>query len=154
MLSDYPDDLQLAWAYEQKALCLDAVGDVEAAVQAFHLAIDRERAFPNVRGNVEISFPIFVARRRLRSLFQEAISILDRPRDGIEFPAHRFSDAAARALMAADLGDHGTARQYAKLAMAAAAEGHSGLSRHPSVGLVAKENPLVGEIKKLMGPQR
>ena len=151
MLNDYPDPVQNNMALAQKAECLDAVGLTEQALEAFRAAIVAERTFPNVRSRVVFEFPLFVARRGLRNVFAEAISILDGTRDDQTFPRDRFDAACARCLIAAEVGDAATAKAQAEVALAAAAEGHSGFSRHPDIGLVPVHNPLLPQLRRIAG---
>jgi hypothetical protein len=68
------------------------------------------------------------------------------------FPQDRFEVASARSLIAAELGDADTAKAQAVAALAAATETHSGFARHPNIGLVRPEAPLLLRLRRLAIP--
>jgi hypothetical protein len=151
LLADYPDSSEIASAYLQRAVSCDALDRVGEALASFRAAVVAERTRRTIRTNVSFTFPLFVATRRLQSEFDEALAILNEAEAHVMFPRHRFDVAATRALIADHLGDARAAQTAARQALAAAAEGHSGFVRHPNVGLVPNDNPLIAELRRMAG---
>lgn len=151
MLSDYPEQVQIAPALAQKAVSLEEVGEIEDAVAAFRAALEQERRFPNVRTRALFGLPALVARHRLRAYFEEALDLLQVAESEQMFPVDRFLVAASRAVIASEMGNKLEARSQADLARLAAVEDHSGISRHPQIGLVPLNEPLLRAIESLSG---
>ncbi len=140
---EFPDDLFRAMAHHQKAQSLAATGQTEAAIEQFRLTIQAEQDRPNVRTQVWLDFPWFVATNRMRDLYDEALGVLDRHRASLLLPVEEYRMAATCALLAAEDGRTADAREQARLALAAAAKEHSGLRYHPTLGLVEEQDKAV-----------
>lgn len=139
VIAEYPDPLQLTQAHQQRGDCLLALGSPDAALDAYWAAIEVQRAFPNVRTSAPLDYAFTVARLERRELFGRALSVLDElagEDGGIVFQIEQFLESTARALIA-DAQAQPEASGWAKRALEAAAATHSGIARHPSVGLVA-----------------
>jgi tetratricopeptide (TPR) repeat protein len=151
LLRDYPEPSELAQAHLIRAECLEPRGDVAGAVEAYHSALQAQRAQPKVSTTAHLAFAWMVATRPLPEQYREALAALDEfgERDGF-LPASRYRSSGARALILSALGDRASARQAARLALEAAAADHSGLRYHPRVGLVRASdrgvNARLGEI--------
>lgn len=138
LIAEYPDQMQLAQVHKQRGDCLLRLGSPDAALDAYWAAIEAQRAFPNVRTSAPLHYGFTVARLERRELFERALSVLDEfaVKDGsIVFPKEQFLQSTARALIA-DARSQPEASDLATRALQAAAATHSGIVRHPTVGLV------------------
>ncbi|MGB7748733.1 MAG: hypothetical protein WBN75_15770, partial [Verrucomicrobiia bacterium] len=97
-----------------------------------------EREFPNVKTYAFIEFGKLVAEKKLTQFFDEALSALEKELSsrGIQFPADTFNAFGIRSIIAAQRGQVEKAKEFAKVALEAAAKIDSGLRYHPTVGLV------------------
>ena len=130
------DHFDLAQAYVDQANAHLALDEVEAAMASFEKAIERERVFRNLRTTAATEFPYLIAVHDLAARFVQALEIRASDESLLRFPVDRFRHHAARALICERTGA-GDAREEAREALRAAAEEHSGLARHPRVGLVS-----------------
>jgi len=138
MLAEFPEQIQLASAYNQKASCLAKLGDIENAIANYQRALETEREFPQVKTYAFINFGKLVAERKLTQFFDEALSILEKGLNsrGIAFPSDTFNAFGIRSIVAAQRGQIDRAKEFAKIALEAAEKIHSGFRYHSSVGLV------------------
>jgi tetratricopeptide (TPR) repeat protein len=152
MLSEYPDRVQEAAAHLQCAQSLIAIGQHADAIDAFRAALATERSLPNVRTNAWLEFAWYVADRKLAHYYREALGVLDERARDEAFPVQRFRSATARTLIEFALGNLTLARESARVALAAAAERHSGMAKHPTLGLVSTlPEDLVARLRRLAG---
>ena len=133
-----PDKIQLAQAHAQKAAILAKLNDIDGAIQEYRAALQAEREFPNVHTNARLDFGWFVVKHDLAEFYDEALRTLGEFRDeaGLKFPATEFRYLAIQALIADSRGEKDHASGFARDALREAARVHSGVSRHPDVGLV------------------
>jgi tetratricopeptide (TPR) repeat protein len=138
MLVDFPSRFEMATAYTQKASCLAKLGDIDNAIINYQSALEAEREFPNVKTYAFIEFGKLVAEKKLTQFFDEALSALEKELSsrGIQFPADTFNAFGIRSIIAAQRGQVEKAKEFAKVALEAAAKIDSGLRYHPTVGLV------------------
>ncbi len=137
MLGEFPDSIELASAYGQKASCLAKLGELDQALVFYRCALERERRFPHVRTQAYIEFGKLVVENELAQLFDETLAVLDeRKLSEFQFPVEIYQTFGIRAIMAAQKGETEKARALANVALEAAAKTHSGLRYHPTVGLV------------------
>jgi hypothetical protein len=122
LVMHHPDPDVLGGAQLDRARCLELLDRTLESALAYRSAIAAERKHPGARGGAPRGFGMFCVRRRLRSVYHEAIAVLD------EFeashPSHFASDqyqvCAIRALVAQDQGQIDVARTMAAKALAAA----------------------------------
>jgi tetratricopeptide (TPR) repeat protein len=138
MFAEFPEQTQLASAYNQKASCLAKLGDIDNAIVNYQCALETERKFPRVKTNAFMDFGKLVAENKLMRFYDEALTVLEAELNsrGIQFPADTFNAFGIRSLIAAQRGQTQEARKFAKVALEAAAKIDSGLRYHPTVGLV------------------
>jgi len=144
MLTEFPERFELASAYGQKASCLAKLGEIDQAVVYYRRALETEREFPNVKTHAFIKFGKLVVENNLAKFFDEALVELEELNSrGIQFPADVYNVFGIRSIITAQKGDAEKAKEFAKVALEAAAEVHSGLRYHSTVGLVRdKETPF------------
>jgi tetratricopeptide (TPR) repeat protein len=137
ILERWKSDAELAAVYHQKAQCFLDLGDSAGALAAFREAFAQQRRVPSSLTSAHLDFAWWVAVSEMRELFDEAFGVLEEfTRDGIVFPKARYQAEGARALMLKIRGDLDEAARHARNAMEAAAQQHTGLRYHPTVGLV------------------
>jgi tetratricopeptide (TPR) repeat protein len=138
MVAEFPEQTQLASAYNQKASCLAKLGDIDNAIANYRRALEVEREFPRAKTNAFIDFGKLVAENKLAHLFDEALVALEAEINsrGMHFPSDIFYAFGIRSIIAAHRGQTEKAKESAKVALEAAAKDHSGLRYHPTAGLV------------------
>lgn len=141
LFAEFPQAIELAQAYAQKAASLAKLGDLESAIHEYRAALQSEREFPNVRTNAWLDFGWLVVERELTDHYDEVTRVFQEfHKDaGLKFPAIEYRYAAIQAFLADARGESAQARIFAKQALAEAAKNHSGLRYHPTVGLVGSE---------------
>lgn len=144
MFAEFPEKSQLASAYNQKASCLLKLGDVDNALFNYQRALATEREFSTVRINAFIDFGRLVAEKKLTHLFDEALIALEAELNsrGMHFPSEIFYAFGIRSIIAAHRGQTEKAKEFAKVALEAAAKDHSGLRYHPTAGLVGDKETI------------
>jgi tetratricopeptide (TPR) repeat protein len=133
------DDFDQAQAHVDRATAYLALGDIDSAIQSYEAALERERAFPNLRTGAYLDLPYLIAINGLTDRFDQAMTMLSGSEKRLMFPVDRFKHHAARAVILAK-SDLSAARLEAKAALEEAALDHSGFSYHPTVGLVSERH--------------
>lgn len=134
------DDFDHAQAHVDRATALIALGRMDEAADAYEAALAREAAFPNLTTQAYLELPILIASKGLQSRFDRALTLLDEHKTRLTFPVDHFLWHAARALILSDRGNRVGATIDAQQAAQAASKGHSGFSRHPTVGLLTEKH--------------
>jgi tetratricopeptide (TPR) repeat protein len=144
MLAEFPELTQLASAYGQKASCLAKLGEIDQAVVYYQRALETEREFPNVKTHAFIEFGRLIVENNLTKFFDEALAALEELNSrGIKFPSDVYQAFGIRSIIAVQRRETEKAKEFAKVALEAAAKVHSGLRYHSTVGLVRdKETPF------------
>jgi tetratricopeptide (TPR) repeat protein len=132
-----PPGFDAAQAHVDRAEAFTALGRIEDAVRAYEAALAREAEFPHVLTQAYVALPALVALEGLQREFARARVVLDTHVARPTFPAEHFMWHAARALIMTRCGDPVQAAAHARTALDWAAKEHSGISRHPTLGLVA-----------------
>lgn len=146
------DNLFHAEASRTKAEAHAALGEIDEAVAAFEAALAREESYGKLITNARLDYPYFIAIRGLKRLHDRALALVGAPRgDGLIFPAETYKRNAVRAVILAERGAAGEAREAALIALKAAGETHSGVARHPTVGLVDADDPLRARVEEVAG---
>ncbi|MDR3460116.1 MAG: hypothetical protein P4N60_22035 [Verrucomicrobiae bacterium] len=131
----------VAAAYNKKAGCYLKLGDVENAIADYRrvFAIERELGSPATLAFFD--FGKLVTEKHRRDYFDEALTALDAGAKylGKHLPADTFNLFGIRSLIAAQKGEIEKAKEFAKVALEAAAKDHSGLRYHPTAGLVGEK---------------
>ena len=150
LLTNHPDQSQLAQAHHQRAQCLDILDRPLEAVAAFRAAIDAQRATPHLHTQAPNDFGMFCVKRQLESLLAEAVRYLDEFAREPTFPVEDFRANAVRSIEAAHRGDATGAQRFASAALAAAAQRHSGFQHHADLGLVGSaDDDLLARVTAL-----
>jgi hypothetical protein len=147
----YPEDLLASWVQVTCAEAHEKLGEVSMALTSYRKAIDAERRQPNMVANGAIGFGWLVTRHALVSLYSEVEALLvefPSPTNSI-IPVHRYQYHAIRAVIAAAKGYASQAREEAALALEIAAATHSGVSRHPTAGLVDPSDELIPRLRAI-----
>ncbi len=139
LFRDFPEPCELAQSYLQKAGSLAVIGREEEAIVAFFDCLAAQRDRPNVKTNGAIDFAWFVVQRQIKHLYDDAATLVDQYEadSGDWLPIQRYMCATIRALLAIERNDIAAAREFAGAAAKAAAETHSGLRYHSTIGLVS-----------------
>jgi tetratricopeptide (TPR) repeat protein len=138
-------------AHDARAQACLAKGDVNGAIEAYKAALERENEFPNFQTNARVDLPYLVARERIDSEFDFALSTLGNAVDDANpFPIYHFKFHAAYALILSAQGKDEDAKSHAEEAIKAAQITKTGLRYHQSLGLVgSKEMAVVKAIYQL-----
>ena len=130
------DPLFGAQAHLDRASAFLSLGNMAEALQSFEEALATEARRPNVLTEAYVRYPFAVAVHGIKDRYERVSQILEDHRRRLTFPVERFRWHAARALIAADLGQTVEAGDHARKALAQAAADHSGFRHHPNIGLV------------------
>ena len=126
--------------------------NVDAAIAAFEAAVACEDANPFFLTWVYVELPVLIATEQKRGLYDRAVELLTKNRDRPHFPAELYKWHGAQALILHDRGEAAQALDEARQALEAAGMTHSGLQRHPEVGLVTDTSDTFGtRIKEIAG---
>jgi hypothetical protein len=152
LLVTYPDcRFESAPAWHAKADAAIVLKEYERAAECLLRAIEAERVFPSVLTNAKLDFAYLVAVAGLNQHYQLAESLLLElaiPPGGL-LPAHRFRYAAAGSIFADYAGHRDAAQKAAREALSLLNARHSGLPRHPTIGLVTEAPPgLLAQLKR------
>ncbi|MFO1396528.1 MAG: hypothetical protein U1F48_05640 [Burkholderiales bacterium] len=98
LFRDWPENSQLAQAYDQRARSLLALGNVDGAIESFRMALDAQRNEPSIRTDAHLGLAWLVATSAIATEYTEALEALDEFETG-PFPTQQYSAAAARALI-------------------------------------------------------
>ena len=146
------DNLFHAHAWHTKAQAHMALGEVEKAIAAFEAVLAHEASFGKVFTNAWLDYTSFIAAKGLSGLYDRALDLVGgTSRGGLVFPAGTYGRNAVRAVILAERGSMEKAREAALLALIAASQTHSGIARHPTVGLVAANDPLRARVEEIAG---
>jgi tetratricopeptide (TPR) repeat protein len=150
LIAEFPDRVQLSFAYTQRAHIHFAEGKIEEAIISFRQAISQEREFPNAKGDAWLDFGWLAVTNGRQDLFDEVWSILNERASDAFFPVHHFRMNAIRSIIAAERGDSEDARSFAATAMQHASKSHSGLHYHPAIGLVTEmRGPVLDRLREI-----
>ena len=134
-INRYPDHSDIQGGFALRAEALILLGREEGVVAAFRESLRRQR--PNVLTDVAFDYFLYVAKRKLRDLYAEAGELAAaRARQSFDLPSHVFKFCCATALVNDDLGVKEMASKFARSALDAFNAKHSGMSKHPKMGLV------------------
>ena len=142
LVSQHPDDLDLASAHLQRAGCLTALGRYDEAIEAFRDVFRQEHRFPNVRTHAWIDFGWLAIQHGSAELYEDVLKMInEQPDPVLLLPFDRYRLNAVLAVIADELGEREAARRHATTALQAASESKSGLRYHPKLGLVKNVEP-------------
>jgi len=130
------DHFDQAQAHADRASAYLALGDSEHAGAALEAALAREEQYPRLLTYAYLDLPFLIASHRIESRYKQALELLERHKTRLTFPVDHFRWHTTYALILSAQGQKSSAREHARLALAAAAKDHSGFRYHPSVGLV------------------
>ena len=142
------EDFDHAQAHVDRANAYLALDNMDAAIQSYEAALEREHVFPNFRTNAHLDLPYLIALNGIAGRFDQAMAMLSSSEERLMFPADRFKHHAARAVILAR-SNPTAARMEARSALEAAALDHSGFRYHPAAGLVSERHAQA--LSKLRG---
>jgi tetratricopeptide (TPR) repeat protein len=134
------DHFDQAQAHADRASAYLALGDIDHAFAALEAALAREEEYPRFLTYAYLDLPFLIAIHRVEPRYKQALDLLERHKARLTFPVDHFRWHAARALIFSAQAHTASAREHARLALAAAAKDRSGFRYHPSVGLVGTKH--------------
>ena len=144
------DDFDHAQAYCDMAAAYIAKGEVENAINSYGKALERESAFPNLKTDAYILYPLLIVENKLTKLYPSANEVLDEHQERLMFPVDHFRWHAAKAIISAESGNNEQAANHAGQAFDAAQIKKSGFRFHQNLGLVGKEyKGVVNELRAI-----
>jgi hypothetical protein len=130
------DHFDQAQGHADRASAYLALGDSVRAIAALEAALAREEQYARLLTYAYLDLPFLVASQRIESRYKQALELLERHKARLTFPVDHFRWHAAFALILSASAQASSAREHARLALAAAQNDHSGFRYHPGVGLV------------------
>ena len=144
------DDFDHAQAYCDMATAYIAKGEIENAINSYGNAFDRESAFPNLKTDAYILYPLLIVENKLTNLYQSANEVLNEHFYRLMFPVDHFRWHAAKAIISAESGSDEQAVNHADQAFDAAQIKKSGFRFRQNLGLVGKEyKGVVNELRAI-----
>ena len=140
LIANYPDSRELAQVYCQLAECYISLGQSKEAIDAFMSSFQAERSLPNFKTQAYLKFGLFIVKNELKDLYPPAIKILNEFGTHLLFPKDKYQFNTIKAIVSYEDGVIDQAKQYAQHALEAAAQTHSGLRYHPTVGVVSQQD--------------
>ena len=134
LFDEFPDKSQLEHAHLLAARCLEHQGDPAGAMRQLQLALEAHLGYPNSDAGTTLQYPWFIVQHCIEHLYDNALTCLNTAR--LTFPVQLFKAATIRALVAESRNDPEVAGQYARDALAVAAQTKSPFRHHQSLGLV------------------
>jgi tetratricopeptide (TPR) repeat protein len=141
ILSDFPDDYYIAQVHSQRGDIFIRQDKVDEAINAYRDAMNAQRKKPNLHTNAYLNFAWIVATRARKSLFSEAIKVLEEFGAAELFPKQQFLHQGSKAIIHSIWGNWSQAADFAKKALLAMNAQDSGLRYHKNLGLVRGINP-------------
>ena len=144
------DEFDHAQAYCDMATAYIAKGEIANAINSYGKALERESAFPNLKTDAYILYPLLIVENKLTKLYPSANEVLDEHQKRLMFPVDHFRWHAAKAIIAAEIGSNALAAEHARMAFDAAKIKKSGFRFHQSLGLVGKKyKGVVSELRAI-----
>lgn len=145
-----PNECSQSWALCTKARALEALGRLGEAVAAYEQALAREAEMPNYISNAYVDLPTLIVEHQMTEHYGRALEILREQAANVAFPVGLFQWHAASAIVLEFQGNISDARIHARAALDAAGAEHSGVERHPDIGLVGtRHSKLLARIRHL-----
>lgn len=137
LFAQYPDGMEMASAYLQKAECLVALGRTRESLEFFKKSIDFQRSFPNVHTQAPLEYGLVVIEHDLRDEYPLVLEVLEEFEPFVsDFPVDRFRISGVKAVIFFQSDNKKDAVKNARRALAEAETRHSGFRYHPTIGLV------------------
>lgn len=141
LLDEYPED------HFNKSSALHTLGkiyqsrkDSKMALIYYKQAIDAEKDFPNTKTGVDLDFSELVLKLDQSTHFDLAQQLMKARIEDAIFPIEKYRASLILAAIHKSKGEQPEFERYKKLADESAAQKTSGLSHHPSLGLVKKRD--------------
>lgn len=154
VLKEWPSDSEIACCHWQLARCHLKLGDIDSALDHFQRCIRREDEYPNSLTGAWSDFADLVVSRRLRKYYKQILALLKDHEDRLLFPVDAFILHGCRALIAWESNSKVDAQREAEKALEQAGRLHSGLARHPEVGLVRGHVPLIERLQAIVDDEK
>ncbi len=151
LIADYPEPFDLARAHSLRAECLVDLGRPDEALTSYERSLEARRSFPQVGDDGYWGYAELIIALGRNDLFTTALKAIEEFDHEPLFPVQEYRIAAARALIATELGDHDAATRFAMDALAAAGKAEAPFRYHRTLGLVRGLDPLVHERLKQLG---
>lgn len=139
LVSEYPEESQLALAHEHRGKIFAARGEVPAAIQAFAAGSEAERKYPNVRTRCSLMLALLVVEEGIVERYRDAAAAVDSyVSKNPEFllPVDAYHVNVVHAALAKQERRDSAAKRFAEHAIAASEAQAGPFRRHPKIGLV------------------
>jgi tetratricopeptide (TPR) repeat protein len=130
------DPWDRASAYRVQGKAHESLNAFQAALRSYEDALEQERMMPQILTNAWLDLAMLVSMHAMSDHYDSVLAILRERKKQAVFPSTKFMHDASIALILAARGESATARSFAVAAVDMASRTHSGISRHPHVGLI------------------
>jgi len=127
-------------ALNVKAKSYLALNKFEESIKEMKVILEIERHKPNIKTNIFVEYPYFVATHNISSDYENAFSILSERESDLAFPIQIFMWHAAKSIIHSFYNQIIEARYHAGIALESAKIKKSGFSFHQNLGLVSEEH--------------
>lgn len=134
---EYPDVFDNSSSYRVEAECLLNFGRIDDAITSFRNSVIAQREKGAAHTTAPIEFGWVVVENQRRELYPEILTLLDEFGDDHSmFLNSRYDMLAIGSFIHQELGDHETARDFAREAIEVSKLKRSEFQKHPKLGLV------------------
>ena len=151
LITKWPDPVELASAYLQKAQCHVYLKDFELAIDAFRASAKAEQGGESIKCNAFLHFGWFAITRKMTHLYDEVLSNMNIPEYQLLFPADQFKFASIYAIILRHNKEYEQAKAFATSALKAMDKKESPFRFHNRLGLVKDpEKGVLRELKQIL----
>lgn len=147
-LKDYNDRLFLTSVYLLMGRLFTFRKETSQALLYFQKAVEHEKEFPNSKSGSFLYYAEHIVKANAKNLFAEAEKLIFKHKHEIYVVWQEYVANAVLAIINKTKGDKEKARQYKQAAENAARTTHSGLSYHPTAGLLPERDKFFEKAMK------
>jgi tetratricopeptide (TPR) repeat protein len=139
LVSEYPEESQLALAHEHRGTILGARGDVSAAIEAFAAGNEAERKYPNIHTRCSLMLALLVVEEGIVERYGDAAAAVDSyvsNNPDFLLPVDAYHVNVVHAALAKQERRDAAAKRFAERALAASEAQSGPFHRYPKIGLV------------------
>jgi tetratricopeptide (TPR) repeat protein len=152
LFEKYPQSYEVASALLQKAQCLENLGRIKQATDAYIRSVEMDQKTSNINTRAPLEFARFVVKQRLKKHYKRAAKTLRDSKMLMLFPESVYLANSAMAIISEEQGNRRKAQKYASLALNALSVKDSGLHMRPEVGLVKDpDKEILERLKSIIG---
>lgn len=139
LVSEYPEESQLALAHEHRGAILGAKGDVQAAIEAFAAGDRAERRYPNVHTRCSLMLALLIVEEGVVERYRDAAVAVDSyvsKNPDLLLPVDAYHVNVVCAALAKQERRDAAAKRFAEQAVSASETQAGPFRRYPKIGVL------------------